>query len=374
MFNKEIYSHDVTVSIVVLIPNDYDFMPIDKLFASTCKSLCIKNIINLIKINYKDSKKAMADIQRYVEDAEGKFDDYDLNWFILPPNMKSAYKNIKRWSLKPENPKVTQVTLTSTLAKKGFASILTKILLQIASKVGNVPWAPRVPSSVPQRTMLVGIDSCKVGSHKVVGYCCTINKEMTKFHSSYHYQPVVTTNFSAKMGDLIADCITAYSKNNSVMPEEIIIIKADISDGEKYGVVSAEIGQMKEKLKSMSGYTPKFTFMTANKNSKQKFFNQGRTASNPSYGTLINSKIVSKSYDFFLIAQHCNRGTVKPVHYKVLYTDSKMEEGVLQELIYCQSFNYMNWSGSVRVPSVLQYSTKLCSFVGEYISSEAGTT
>ncbi len=80
----------------------------------------------------------------------------------------------------------------------------------------------------------------------------------------------------------------------------------------------------------MSGYAPKLTFLTANKNSKQKFFLQGRSITNPGYGTLVNSKIVSKFYDFFLIAQHCNRGTVKPVHYKVLYTDSKMEEGVLQ--------------------------------------------
>ena len=48
--------------------------------------------------------------------------------------MKSYYKNIKRLSLKSQNPKITQVSLTTTLAKKGFASILTKILIQIASK------------------------------------------------------------------------------------------------------------------------------------------------------------------------------------------------------------------------------------------------
>lgn len=123
----------------------------------------------------------------------------------------------------------------------------------------------------------------------------------------------------------------------------------------------------------MSGYTPKLTFVTVNKNSKQKFFSQGRTTTNPGCGTLINSKIVSKNYDFYLISQYCNRGTVKPIHYKVLYTDSKMEEGVLQELIYCQSFNYMNWSGSIRVPSVLQYAIKLASFVSKYISKEPET-
>lgn len=80
----------------------------------------------------------------------------------------------------------------------------------------------------------------------------------------------------------------------------------------------------------MNGYSPKLTFLTVNKHSRQKFFLQGRNVTNPSYGTLVNSKIVSKFYDFYLISQHCNRGTVKPIHYKVLYTDSMMEEGVLQ--------------------------------------------
>lgn len=82
-------------------------------------------------------------------------------------------------SLRSNNPKVTQVTLVSTLSKKGFASILTKILIQIASKVGNTPWAPKLPSGVNPKTMLIGIDFCKDTVNKkynVVGYTATINK------------------------------------------------------------------------------------------------------------------------------------------------------------------------------------------------------
>lgn len=104
-------------------------------------------------------------------------------------------------SFKSDNPKLTQVTLTSTLSKKGFASILTKILIQIASKVGNTPWAPKVPASVNPKTMLIGIDYCKDTKNKnfnVIGYCSTINKEMSKFHSNYHYQDS-NVNLSTKI-------------------------------------------------------------------------------------------------------------------------------------------------------------------------------
>ena len=89
----------------------------------------------------------MRELESLIIDKDGKFDGYDLNWFIIPPYMKNQYKNIKRLSATNNNPKVTQVTLTSTLAKKGFASILTKILLQIACKVGNVAWAPKVSAA-----------------------------------------------------------------------------------------------------------------------------------------------------------------------------------------------------------------------------------
>jgi hypothetical protein len=130
-------------------------------------------------VSYQDAKKAMNDIERYLTDRDGKFTSYQLNWLIIPQQMKSHYKTIKKLSLKAENPKLTQITLTSTLAKKGFTSILTKILIQISSKIGNIPWLPKLSSSLSNKTILIGIDICKDNLNKklnVVAYCCTTNK------------------------------------------------------------------------------------------------------------------------------------------------------------------------------------------------------
>lgn len=79
-------------------------------------------------------------------------------------------------------------------------------------------------------------------------------------------------------------------------------------------------------------------------------------------GTLINSEIVSKDYDFFLVSQSSNRGCSVPNHYKVIFNNSKMEEGVLQELAFGQCFNYVNWSGSIKIPAILQYAKKCAKF------------
>lgn len=85
---------------------------------------------------------------------------------------------------------------------------------------------------------------------------------------------------------------------------------------------------------------------------------------------LVNSEAVGKGFEFYLIAQQCNRGTVKPTFYKVVYSDSEVEEGVLEEFMYSQCFNYMNWTGSIKVPSVLQYAKKLSMFVGQYLNDK----
>lgn len=88
---------------------------------------------------------------------------------------------------------------------------------------------------------------------------------------------------------------------------------------------------------------------------------------NVSAGTLICKDVVSPFYDFYLVSQACGKGSTVPNHYRVIYSDSKMEEGILQELIYNQCFNYVNWTGSIKVPGILQYAKKCAKFNAEVL-------
>lgn len=63
-----------------------------------------------------------------------------------------------------------------------------------------------------------------------------------------------------------------------------------------------------------------------------------------------------------MVSQYTTKGCAIPNHYEVIYNDSKMEEGVLHELIYAQCFNYVNWTGSIKVPGALQYAKKCAKF------------
>ena len=68
-----------------------------------------------------------------------------------------------------------------------------------------------------------------------------------------------------------------------------------------------------------------------------------------------------------MIGQQCNRGSVTPTRFKVLYNDSNIEEGKLAHLIYSQCFNFQNWTGSVRLPAPSLYAKKLSTFVSANI-------
>jgi aubergine-like protein len=87
-------------------------------------------------------------------------------------------------------------------------------------------------------------------------------------------------------------------------------------------------------------------------------------------GTIIANDIVSEHYDFYLVSQSSNRGSTVPNHYKVVFTNSEIEEGLLHELIFSQCFNYVNWTGSIKIPGILQYTKKCAKFSSEALDGE----
>lgn len=66
------------------------------------------------------------------------------------------------------------------------------------------------------------------------------------------------------------------------------------------------------------------------KTSERFFIEDGGHIRNVSAGTLVCEGLVSANYDFYLMSQQSNKGTTVPNHYKVIYSNSKLEEGQIQ--------------------------------------------
>lgn len=165
--------------------------------------------------------------------------------------------------------------------------------------------------------------------------------------------------------------IDSYVHRNKEPPAEIIIFSNSVSTDllkqyQEYFIVPTI-----EKLEQIyHEKKPALSLVLVNTKSNERFFQmQGNSAKNVPAGTIISENIVSKNYDFFMVSQFSTRGSTVPNHYRVIYSDSKMEEGVLQELIYSQCFNYVNWTGSIKVPGILQYAKKCVKFSTEVLDN-----
>lgn len=106
-----------------------------------------------------------------------------------------------------------------------------------------------------------------------------------------------------------------------------------------------------------------------NVKTSERFFTESERANNMPAGTVVANDIVSKDYDFYVVSQASNRGSTVPNHYRVVYSDSQIEEGVLQELVFSQCFNYVNWTGSIKVPGIMQYANKCAKFNSEVLEN-----
>ena len=80
------------------------------------------------------------------------------------------------------------------------------------------------------------------------------------------------------------------------------------------------------------------------------------------YATL-NSKLILCRYDFFLVSQSVNQGTVNPTSYNVVKDTSGLLPKHIQALTYKLTHLYYNWPGTVRVPAPCQYAHKLAFLV-----------
>lgn len=162
--------------------------------------------------------------------------------------------------------------------------------------------------------------------------------------------------------EAITEWMTVRSSSSSAQPlQEIILIQsAQGSEGAKMLnqlVIKPVLADLEARCKSDR---PKLTYVLLSTRASERFFLPDD--SNVRAGTLVSKELVSDHYDFFLVSQYCRRGTAVPNHYRVIYCDSDMQEGVLAELLYAQCFNYCNWTGSIKVPAVLQYAKKCARF------------
>uniref|UniRef100_A0A8C6HEN2 Piwi-like RNA-mediated gene silencing 4 n=1 Tax=Mus spicilegus TaxID=10103 RepID=A0A8C6HEN2_MUSSI len=256
--------------------------------------------------------------------------DVQLVMCILPSNQKNYYDSIKKY-LSSDCPVPSQCVLTRTLNKQGtMLSVATKIAMQMTCKLGGELWAVEIPL---KSLMVVGIDTCRDALNKnvvVVGFVASINSRITRWFSR-----CVLQRTAADIADCLKVCMTGalnkWYRHNHDLPARIVVYRDGVGNGQLKAVLEYEVPQL---LKSVTEC--------------------GSDA----------------RYDFYLISQTANRGTVSPTHYNVIYDDNALKPDHMQRLTFKLCHLYYNWQGLISVPAPCQYAHKLTFLVAQSVHKE----
>lgn len=90
------------------------------------------------------------------------------------------YKRVKNVCYKYN---VVSQCLAYRTSKKMNLSIATNVLRQMNSKLGGDLFNLSFPKELLPNTMLIGMDVCHSGPTSIVGFCASINKQLSQYYS-----------------------------------------------------------------------------------------------------------------------------------------------------------------------------------------------
>lgn len=289
----------------------------------------------------------------------------DLVFCVVSNNRADRYCAIKKKCI-IDRPVPSQVFLAKNLNSKGVRSIATKVAVQLNCKLGGAPWSVELP---PVNLMVVGFDVCHDPSDKSRDYgamVASLDKNLTRYFSavsSHSTGEELSNEFSVNL----MKALDSYRKMNNTLPSHIVIYRDGVGEGQVPYVYEHEVEQLKSKLNDLYGdpAAVKMAFVIVTKRINTRFFyNQD----NPPPGTIVDDIVTNPlRYDFYVISQSVQKGTVTPCAYNVIADTTGWRADQMQRITYKLTHLYYNWFGTVRVPAPCQYAHKLAFLIAQYV-------
>uniref|UniRef100_A0A8C4IRF4 Piwi like RNA-mediated silencing 1 n=1 Tax=Dicentrarchus labrax TaxID=13489 RepID=A0A8C4IRF4_DICLA len=251
---------------------------------------------------------------------------------ILPSNRKDKYDSVKKF-LCVDCPTPSQCVVARTL-NKALMTVATKIILQMACKMGGELWSVEIPL---KHLMIVGIDcyhDITAGKRSIGALVASLNQGMSRWFSK-----CVLQHKGQEIMDGLKMALTDYLKFNNCLPSRIIVYRDGVGDGQLHSVVNYEVAQIMDSIK------PKLSVVVVKKRISSRFFAYiGGRVDNPPPGTIIDTEVTRPEwYDFYIVSQAVRIGSVSPTHYNVVYDTSGLKPDHMQRLTYKLCHMYYNW-------------------------------
>lgn len=170
----------------------------------------------------------------------------------------------------------------------------------------------------------------------------------------------------------VTKALNAYEEKHQTLPSIIFFYRGGVSEGDILYVRDVELNHIKttlEKRYKAQDMELRMIYIIVSKHINTRFFlRENHNVRNPEPGTVIDNTITLKErYEFFLVSQKCNQGTISPTNYNILFDTTGLTPEKIQAWTYIQTHAYYNWYGTTRIPAVLQYANKLGFLVSNYM-------
>ncbi|KAL1122035.1 hypothetical protein AAG570_003441 [Ranatra chinensis] len=293
---------------------------------------------------------------------------------VFPSARNDKYSAVKKLCCS-ELGVASQVIQTRTIRQLDkLRSIAQKIALQINCKLGGTLWTVKIPM---KNTMVCGIDTYHDPTGRgssIAALVASLNQPLTRWFSQICKQ-VSGRELMEGLTTALLSCLTKYHKVNGYFPEQILMFRDGVGDGQLSVCQEYECPQFLSCCNLITqNYKPNFLMVVVQKRIKTRIFMQkgSEGEGNPMPGSIVDHSVTRRDwYDFFLVSQNVRQGTVSPTHYIVVHNSTNMTPDQVQRVSYKLTHLYYNWPGTVRVPAPCQYAHKLAYLVGESTHKEA---
>merc|ERR1712059_131182 len=252
-------------------------------------------------------------------------------------------------------------------------SMATKVVTQMACKMGAEPWTVEIPF---KNSMVVGYDTYHDSARRgesVGALVASLNDSFTRYFSTVDFHRD-RTEMSNQIGVMFLRALNKYREVKGSLPSRIFFYRDGVGEGQVQHVLEHEVMRLKDTVRQLGpDYNPKITFIIVSKRINTRFSTGSKPGQygNPNSGTVVDDVVtLPERYDFFLISQSVRQGTVNPTSYNVILDESGFSPDQLQRLSYKLTHLYYNWPGTVRVPAPCQYAHKLAFLTGTSLHAE----
>ncbi|KAI2621955.1 Piwi-domain-containing protein [Hypomontagnella submonticulosa] len=214
--------------------------------------------------------------------------------------------------------------------KQYFANVALKVNLKMGGV--NHKLGTEVNMVKDGKTMIMGYDvthptnlKSAEGLPSLVGMVSSVDQDLGQWPAASWSQAGKLEMLDKTLREKFASRLSLWRQHNGQLPQNIIIFRDGVSEGQFEQVLTKELPFMREACKEMYPATqsPRISIIVSVKRHQTRFYptdaNHITNSRNIKSGTVVDRGVTqAKVWDFFLTAHQALQGTARPAHYTVL--------------------------------------------------------